>query len=82
MTADRHSEAVDTIQRTVRAPGWCLAASRWECSPWPRVHRGPLDLCGIGIPVAGFGIWQMLGEMGEGRGAMAVMVGLGVSSLV
>lgn len=48
----------------------------------PLAQGVPLDLCGIGIPVAGFGIWQMLGEMGEGRGAMAVMVGLGVSSLV
>lgn len=48
----------------------------------PLAQSVPLDLCGIGIPVAGFGIWQMLGEMGEGRGAMAVMVGLGVSSLV
>lgn len=48
----------------------------------PLAQGVPLDLCGIGIPVAGFGIWQMLGEMGEGRGAMAVIVGLGVSSLV
>lgn len=25
VTADRHSEAVDTIQRTVSAAGWCLS---------------------------------------------------------
>lgn len=40
VTADRHSEAVDTIQRTVSAPGWCLDGSGGVCSPRPRASTG------------------------------------------
>lgn len=54
VTADRHSEAVDTIQRTVSAPGWRLDGGGWVRSPRP--GASPVTPCGIGVPVVVLGV--------------------------
>lgn len=64
VTADRHSEAVDTIQRTVSAAGWQVVGGTFPGTP-----------CGVSIPVValGFLLHHELLSLGGDAGEMGAV---------